>query len=80
VLVLVLVLVLAQVLRVLRVLRVLQATQAAQAQPQPFLVSPAAVVDCSQSTKMSQETLTLQITPIISSYALSSFLFDKPNC
>jgi hypothetical protein len=74
------VLVLAQVLQALQALQVLQvpqALQAPQAPPSPLLASPAAVIDCSPSTKMSQETLKLQITPLISSYTFTSFLFDK---
>jgi hypothetical protein len=72
--------VLAQALQALQVLQALQALQALRVLLSPLLVSPAAVVDCSQSTKMSQETLTLQITPLISSYPFTSFLFDKTNC
>jgi len=74
------VLVLAQVLQALQALQVLQvpqALQAPQAPPSPLLASPAAVIDCSPSTKTSQETLKLQITPLISSYTFTSFLFDK---
>jgi hypothetical protein len=75
--------VLAQVLQALQALQVLQAPQALQAlqalptPPSPLLASPAAVIDCSQSTKLSQETLKLQITPLISSYTFTSFIFDK---
>jgi hypothetical protein len=56
-----------QALQVLQALQALLAPQAPQVLPSPLLVSPAAVIDCSQSTKMSQETLKLQITPPISS-------------
>jgi hypothetical protein len=73
-------LVLAQVLQVVQVLQALQALQVPQAPqtpPSPLRVSPAAVIDCSQSTKLSPGTLKLQITPLISSYTFTSFLFDK---
>jgi len=62
--------------QVLQALQALQALQVLQPLPSPLLVS-AAVIDCSPSTKKSQETLKLQITPLISSYTLTSFLFDK---
>jgi len=39
------------------------------------LVEAAPVFYCSQSTLKSQETLSLQITPSISSYVFTSFLF-----
>jgi hypothetical protein len=70
-------LVLAQVLQVLQALQVLQVPQALQTPPSPLRVSLAAVIDCSQSTKLSPGTLKLQITPLISSYTFTSFLFDK---
>jgi hypothetical protein len=41
------------------------------------LVEAAPVFYCSQSTLKSQETLSLQITPSISSYVFTSFLFEK---
>ncbi|MGB7911281.1 MAG: hypothetical protein WCF59_03555 [Desulfobaccales bacterium] len=63
-LVLVLVLVLAQALQALQALQVLQVLQVL---PSPLRVSLAAGIDCSQSTKLSQGTLKLQITPLISS-------------
>ena len=76
-----------QVLQVLRVpqappselLQLLQLLPSLQVLPSlPFqLVSAAAVIDCSQSTKKSQETLKLQIPPIISSYIHTSFNFNK---
>jgi hypothetical protein len=68
-------LVLAQVLA--QVLQVVQVLQALQTPPSPLRVSPAAVIDCSQLTKLPQGTLKLQITPLISSYTFTSFLFDK---
>ncbi len=76
-------LVLAQALQVVQALQALQVLQAPQAlqtlqtPPSPLRVSPAAVIDCSQSTKLSPGTLKLQITPLISSYTFTSFLFNK---
>jgi hypothetical protein len=66
--------VLAQVRQVRQVRQVLQALQVL---PSPLLFSAAPLIDCSQSTKKSQETLKLQITPLISSYTFTSFIFDK---
>jgi hypothetical protein len=66
-----------QALQALQAAQALQALQALQTPPSPLLVSPAAVIDCSQSTKMLQETLKLQITPLTSSYTFTSFLIDK---
>jgi hypothetical protein len=54
-----------------------QAPQALQTPPSPLRVSPAVVIDCSQSTKLSQGTLKLLITPLISSFTFPSFIFDK---
>jgi hypothetical protein len=68
-----------QVLRILQAHQAHQAHQVVPALPAPvqeaplFAVSP--VFYCSQSTLKSQETLSLQITPLISSYAFTSFLF-----
>jgi hypothetical protein len=55
------------VLRVLRVLQVLLVLRALRALPSPLLASLAVEIDCSPSTKMSQETLKPQIPLLISS-------------
>jgi hypothetical protein len=56
-----------RVLRVLRALQVLRALPALPALPSPQLASSAVAIDCSPSTKMSQETLKPQIPLLISS-------------
>jgi hypothetical protein len=56
-----------RVLRVLQVLQVLLVLRALRALPSPLLASLAVEIDCSPSTKMSQETLKPQIPLLISS-------------
>jgi hypothetical protein len=70
-----------QVLQVLQAHQAHQAHQVVLALPAPVqeapLVEAPPVFYCSQSTLKSQETSSLQITPLISSYAFTSFLFEK---
>jgi hypothetical protein len=61
------------VLQLLRALQLLRVLQLLQALPSPVL----ALIDYSQSMKKSQETLKLQITPLISSYAFISFFLKN---
>jgi hypothetical protein len=66
-----------QVPQVPQALQVLQVLQVLLSLLSRLQVSPAAVIDCSQSTKKLQKTLKLQITPRISSYSLTSLFTDK---
>jgi hypothetical protein len=55
--------------------QVLQGLQPLQGLPSPL--AEVSLIDYSQSTKKSQETLLLQITPLIFSYTFTSFLLNK---
>jgi hypothetical protein len=67
--------------QVLRILQAHQSLQVVPALPAPVqeapLVAELPLFVCSQSTLKSQETSSLQITPSISSYGFTSFLFEK---